>query len=202
MAKYSIYLRQPDGGWGEGMETSEPEEAEAHYLGLCRLGRDTVIVESQAPEVVPPAQYQGHEHVPERRLQIWAWPHQGGIGPSHIQVRALLRVLSLTRAGAAEVLGLNRRTIERWCAQNLSLPRIPWPSWYTLMSLARLAPPLPSVDLLALVRDVGGWPIDMIAVAELLERADEVLPGGREHQGALTPEQLEGLGFGAAREDN
>lgn len=46
------------------------------------------------------------------------------------------------------------------------------------------------VYLTDLARDVGGYPIDIEAVAELLERADRCLPGGRDCKEPLTKDQI------------
>jgi len=52
-----------------------------------------------------------------------------------------------------------------------------------------------SIYLTDLVRSIGGYPIDIMAIASLLEKADNVLPNGRDHKEALTDEQIESLGF-------
>lgn len=51
------------------------------------------------------------------------------------------------------------------------------------------------VLLTDLVRQIGGWPIDLVAVSQLLDLADEVLPDGRECTRPLTDEELVRLGY-------
>lgn len=55
--------------------------------------------------------------------------------------------------------------------------------------------PQPWVYLSELVRAAGGQPFDLVAVARLLDLADEVLPDGRYYTGPLTAAELESLGF-------
>lgn len=51
------------------------------------------------------------------------------------------------------------------------------------------------VYLTDLARITGGFPIDIVAIAELLAKADEVLPDGRNCREPLTKEQIKQLGF-------
>ena len=55
----------------------------------------------------------------------------------------------------------------------------------------------PTIRLTDAVRQVGGWPINMDAVADLLDRADTVLAdvGGRDYTGPLTDAQIRDLGL-------
>lgn len=48
-----------------------------------------------------------------------------------------------------------------------------------------------------LVREAGGWPIDLELVGAVLERADRVLKGkgGRDYKGELTIDEIDKLGF-------
>ena len=48
-----------------------------------------------------------------------------------------------------------------------------------------------------LVRQVGGWPIDLDAVCVVLSRADRVFKGrgGRDYADPLTDDELEQMGF-------
>lgn len=47
------------------------------------------------------------------------------------------------------------------------------------------------------MREAGGYPINLAAVAEVLAKADEVLEdkGGRDYTGPLTFGEVEDLGF-------
>jgi len=51
------------------------------------------------------------------------------------------------------------------------------------------------IRLTDLVREVGGWPINLEAVCDLLDTADDILPNGRDNTNPLTDEQIKALGF-------
>lgn len=48
-----------------------------------------------------------------------------------------------------------------------------------------------NIYLTDIVREVGGWPINMTAVTNVLLKADEILPSGRDYHRILTCNEVD-----------
>ena len=130
------------------MRTSDPVEAEVHYLRLCRLrfdGPHIVRVVSRSSAVAAgayrldrdwPQDERGEpprEQERARWLQVWARPEQGWVGPTPAQLRAALRLAGLTQTGFARAIGVSPRAVRYWAAGERSMD---WPAWALLLAWA------------------------------------------------------------------
>lgn len=151
-----IHVRHADGSLHEEERTTDPVEAEAHYLRLVQTRTDhpaSVILHVPRGQdlIVEPAQYRidrgwpaevAREHVLERQRQLWA-PADRWEGPTAFQLRGLVLAAGVSGAELARRIGVEPRTWRRWLSDPDSDgagKRIPYATWVAVLRLSGLLP--------------------------------------------------------------
>ena len=130
--------------------SSDPLEAEEHYLRLVQIRQDQpgVVVVQVPPavaEVVPPARYRLDRRWSgvARELELERQRRQWAEGPvTAWMARAVARLAQLPGAAAAELIGVDSRTWRRWTANADSPSRraMPFAAYHALLVATGLHP--------------------------------------------------------------
>ena len=143
-----VYRKEgADGPLIDQLDTSDPVEAEGHYLRLCQArtngpGLAQIVPRGAAARIVPRGAYRTdmewlqddgqpyREQDHDRALIFCARPDQGWRPPTPTMIRGALAAAGLSQQAAARRMGISPRQMRYYCAGEKS---ISWPEWRALL---------------------------------------------------------------------